>query len=170
MNSRRIGLVLALCVLALAAGAMPVAAQPPTSQLSVETGYYEGRTVTFLRPAATSSDPNQGEFACFALGPDLSGGNRAAPAPPLYVVIAPGATQHSCPDGSLRHDHVLSTAPGAPGYTASWTLVLVLPTDTFVQADMPLTSVAQVQAEVAAGHVTLVDTGVRMIAPVVGGA
>jgi hypothetical protein len=170
MRLRRLFWVLAVGAAALVTGAVPVAAQPPVGQLSVETGYYEGHTVTFLQPSVTSSNPNQGQFACFQLGPDLSGGNRAATAPPLYVIIAPGATQHSCPDGSLRHDHVLSAAPGSPGYTAAWSLVLVLPTDAFVPAEMPFTSVAAVQAAAAAGHVTLVETGVRMIAPVVGGA
>lgn len=170
MNLRRLRFALAAAAAAVVTGAVPAAAQPPLGQLAVETAYFEGQTVHFLQPSVTSSNPNQGEFACFRLGPDLSGGNRAAAAPPLYVILAPGATQHSCPDGSLRHDHVLSTAPGHPGYTGAWTLVLVLPTGAFLAADMPFTSVADVQAAAGAGRVALVDTGVRMIAPVVGGA
>lgn len=170
MTLGRLSVAFAIGIGGFAIAALPAAAQPPSSVLRVETGYYDGGTVTFLQPSATSSNPNQGQFACFALGPDLSGGNRSAAAPPLYVIVAPGATQDSCPDGSLRHDHVLSTVPGAPGYTGAWTLVLVLPTAAFVAADMPFTRVAEVEAEAAAGRVTLVDTGVRMIAPVVGGA
>ena len=37
-------------------------------------------------------------------------------------------------------------------------------------ADMPYTTVAQVQAGVAAGELVLMDTGAQMIAPVIGGA
>lgn len=169
MKLHRVFWVLAVGAVSLVAGAVPVAAQPPAGQLGVETGYYDGHTVTFLQPSATSSNPNQGQFFCFPLGPDLSGGNRAAAAPTLYVILAPGATQHSCPDGSLRHDHVLTTAPGSPGYTGAWSLVLVEPTNTFVPAEMPFTSAAAVQAALAAGQVALVETGVRIIAPVVGG-
>lgn len=144
-----------------------VAAQP-----RVEAGFYNGQVVQFLQPAVFSSDPNGATFACFGLGPNLAKTSRSAPAPILYVILNDFATQDHC-DGNatmLRHDHVLSTAPGHPGYTASWSLMLAVPGPAFEAADMPYTSVAQVLAGVAANELVLVDPGVRMIAPVIGGA
>jgi hypothetical protein len=144
-----------------------VAAQP-----RVEAGFYNGQVVQFLQPAVFSADPNGATFACFGLGPNLANTSRSAPTPKLYVILNDFATQDHC-DGNataLRHDHVLSTAPGHPGYTASWSLILAVPGPAFDPADMPYTSVAQVQAGVAAGELVLVDVGVQMIAPVIGGA
>ena len=134
----------------------------------VERAYFDGETTAFLQPAATSTDPNQGIFACFNLGPDLAENGRAAPSPPLYVILNPYATQDGCPDGSLAHDHVLSTAPGHPGYSGSWTLVPTVPGPNFDPADMPFTSEAAVQAGVDSGKLLLVQTGVEILAPVVG--
>ena len=137
-----------------------------------EAAFFEGATVEFLQPAVFSSDPNQGTLACFGLGPDLSATNRSAPAPILYVVLNDYATQDHC-DGdptAARHDHVLSTAPGHPGYTGSWSLVFAVPGPNFDPGLMPYTSVAAVQAGVAAGQLVLVDTGKQIIAPVIGGA
>jgi len=37
------------------------------------------------------------------------------------------ATQYACPDGSLRHDHLLTFVPGVPGYLPIWNPTLVLP-------------------------------------------
>ncbi len=88
------------------------------------------------------------------------------------MILNDFATQDHC-DGdatALRHDHVLSTAPGHAGYTGSWTLILAVPGPAFDAADMPYTTVAQVQAGVAAGELVLMDTGAQMIAPVIGGA
>ena len=86
------------------------------------------------------------------------------------VILNDAATEDHC-DGDatlLRHDHVLSTAPGHAGYTGSWTLMLAVPGPNFDAAAMPYTSVSEVLAGVAAGELALVDPGVRMIAPVVG--
>jgi hypothetical protein len=141
----------------------------PPGVLEYEPSYYEGNSVTLQIPSATSSNPNQAHFACFALGPDLSRASRSASAPTLYVILAPGATQVACPDGSLRHDHVLSAVPGSRGYTGAWTIVLALPGPAFDLSNMPYTSVSAVEAGVAAGELVLVDTGVRFVAPVVGG-
>ena len=168
-SGRRFLGLLCLAVAGVAAGAVPVEAQRPDGLLRVEQAYFNGAIVTFLQPSVTSSKPNQGQFACFELGPDFSEGNRAAAAPPLYIILAPGVTQDSCPDGSLQHDHVLSTAPGFRGYTGSWSLVLVLPTNTFIPAEIPFTSAAQVAAAAAAGRVVLMETTTRMVAPVIGG-
>jgi hypothetical protein len=135
----------------------------------IEDAYYNGQTVQFIQPAVFSADPNGATFACFGLGPDLTGTSRAAATPTLYVILNDFATQDHC-DGAptaLRHDHVLSTIPGQAGYTASWKLVLAVPGPSFDPSDMPFTSVAEVQAGVAAGELVLVDPGVTMIAPVV---
>ncbi len=138
----------------------------------LEAAWFEGRPVQFIQPAVFSADPNGGTFACFGLGPDLTRTSRSAPTPPLYVILNDFATQDHC-DGdatALRHDHVLSTAPGHRGYTGSWALILAVPGPSFDPADMPFTSVAQVQAGVASGELVLVDSGATMIAPVIGGS
>ena len=160
---------------AIAAGAIATALVAGTAfagQPRVEAAYYNGQVVQFLQPAVFSSDPNGATFACFGLGPNLANTSRSAPAPTLYVILNDYATQDHC-DGdatALRHDHVLSTVPGRAGYTGSWSLVLAVPGPNFDPADMPFTSVAQVQAGVASGELVLADAGVQMIAPVVGGA
>ena len=109
----------------------------------VETGFFDGQIVEFLQPAVFSSKPDGGTFACFGLGPDLSKTSRSAPTPILYVDPQRLRDPDHC-DGdatALRHDHVLSTAPGRAGYTGSWTLVLAVPGPAFDSADMPYTSV-----------------------------
>ena len=155
--------------LALLVGGGSAAALAPPGVLEYEPSYYEGRTVVIQIPSATSANPNQAHFACFALGPDLSTAKRSAGAPALYVILAPGATQVACPDGTLRHDHVLSVVPGSAGYTGAWTIVLAVPGPAFDASNMPYTSVAEVDAAVAAGQLVLVDTGITFVAPVVGG-
>ena len=142
------------------------------AQPRVETAFFDGQIVHFIQPAVFSSKPDGGTFACFGLGPDLAKTSRSAPMPPLYVILNDFATQDHC-DGdatALRHDHVLSTAPGHAGYTGSWMLILAVPGPAFDPADMPYTTLAQVQAGVAAGELVLMDTGAQMIAPVIGGA
>jgi hypothetical protein len=159
-------------VAASAVAAALVAGTAFAAQPRVEAGFYNGQTVRFLQPAVFSADRNGATFACFGLGPNLAKTSRSAPTPKLYVILNDFATQDHC-DGdasALRHDHVLSTAPGHPGYTGSWSLVLAVPGPAFDAADMPYTSVAQVQAGVASGELVLQDVGVQMIAPVIGGA
>jgi hypothetical protein len=156
----------AMLIMAVSLSA-PASAGPRT-----ETGFYEGSIVRFIQPAVFSSDSNQATLGCFGLGPDLAATNRSAPAPILYVILNDDATQDHC-DGdptAARHDHVLSTAPGHPGYTGSWSIVFAVPGPQFDPADMPYTRVAQVLDGVAAGQLVLVDPGVRFIAPVIGGA
>jgi hypothetical protein len=155
--------------LALFLGGGSAAALAPPGVLEYEPSYYEGRTVIIQIPSAASANPNQAHFACFALGPDLSTAKRSAPAPALYVILAPGATQVACPDGTLRHDHVLAAVPGSAGYTGAWTIVLALPGPAFDVSNMPYTRVSAVEAGVAAGELVLVDTGITFVAPVVGG-
>ena len=154
------GAIVAALVAGTAAGGQP----------RVETAFFNGQVVQFLQPAVFSADPNGGTFACFGLGTNLAESSRSAPTPALYVILNDFATQDHC-DGdatALRHDHVLSTAPGQPGYTGSWSLILAVPGPAFDPADMPYTSVAQVQAGVAADKLVLLDAGAQMIAPVIG--
>lgn len=165
----RLSLVLLSSVAALLAGGGSAAALAPPGTLEYEPSYYEGSTVVIQIPSATSANPNQAHFACFALGPDLFTASRSAPAPPLYVILAPGATQVACSDGTLRHDHVLSAVPGSPSYTGVWTIVLAVPGPNFDVAKLPYTSVAALDAGVAAGELVLVQTGILFVAPVVGG-
>lgn len=158
-------LVVALVAASLISGT--ALAGPPR----VERAWFDGNNVEFVQPAVFSAKPNGGTFACFGLGPDLSRTARSANTPILYVILNDAATQDHC-DGdasALRHDHVLSTAPGHQGYTGSWTLVLAVPGAAFDPSDMPYTSVAEVEAGVANGELVLVDTGATMIAPVIGG-
>jgi hypothetical protein len=163
---------IARAVAASAIAAALVAGTAVAGQPRVEAAWYNGQTVQFMQPAVFSSDPNGATFACFGLGPNLANTSRSATTPTLYVILNDFATQDHC-DGdasALRHDHVLSTVPGQPGYTGSWSLVLAVPGPAFDASDMPFTSVAQVQAGVASGELVLQDVGVQMIAPVIGGA
>ena len=147
-------------------------------RLRIEPGWYDGHHVTFLQPSLFSAKPNGGVLGCFGLGPDLAGINR--PTRPLYVIFDQTATQDHC-DGdptAFRHDHVLSVAPGDPGYTGAWTLVLLVEASpgSIDLATSPFTKAQQVTDAIAAG--TLVDvTSVfspdappTMVAPVIGGS
>jgi hypothetical protein len=146
--------------------------------LRVEPGWYGGHRVSFLQPSLFSADTNGGVLACFGLGPDLAGIVR--PSAPLYVIFDDTATQDHC-DGQpavLRHDHVLSVAPGDPGYSGAWTLVLLVeavPGSVDLAAD-PFTSADQVQEALAQGILLDVTSAlapggpVRMVGPVIGGS
>jgi hypothetical protein len=145
--------------------------------LRIESAWYEGRELTFLQPNVFSANPNGGVLACFGLGPDLSAVDR--PTQPLYVIFDDTATQDHC-DGQptvLRHDHILPVAPGDPGYTGAWTLVLLVEATpgSIDLATNPITSAADVQAALTNG--SLIDVTavlapggpVRMVAPVIRG-
>jgi len=146
--------------------------------LRIESAWYEGRELTFLQPNVFSANPNGGVLACFGLGPDLAGITR--PTQPLYVIFDDSATQDHCDGqpGLLRHDHVLSAAPGGRAYTGAWQLVLLIESVPGSRdlANDPITSTAEVQAALDDG--TLLDVtsilapggAVRMVAPVVAGS
>jgi hypothetical protein len=139
---------------------------PPPEQLELEPSYYNGNVYLLAIPSAKSANPNQATFACFNLGPDLTD-QQTGPYGTLYVILAPGATQVACPDGSLQHDHVLSAVPGVEGYVPFWRIILALPGPGFDISIMPVTSVAGVEAAVQAGQLELVDTGIVFNAPVI---
>ena len=157
-------LVIAMCLVALGSSA---AASP--GELVVEPAYYEGQEVGLLVPSGSSHNPNQviGGGGCFPLGPDMSGTGRTKAAT-LYALFVPGATQYGCPDGSRTHDHVIAAAPGDPGYSAAWRVIVAAPGPNFDVEKMPYTSEAQVLAGVAAQELVLNDTGFSFRAPVVG--
>lgn len=134
--------------------------------LRIEQAYYGGQSVTMFQPTLYSADPNGGVLSCFGLGPDFTGTDR--PAPPMYAIFDPTATQDHC-DGYPtlgNHEHVLSAVPGAPGYTGAWTLVILneaTPGSRNLSTD-PYTSVAEVQAAIDAG--ALVDNTPSGLPPI----
>jgi len=171
MNIRRMATV-ATFALAAFAGNANVAGAASGGALRIEPGWYAGHSVSFLQPSVFSAKPNGGTFACFDLGPNLSGITR--PTAPLYVILDSSATQDHC-DGdptSLRHDHILSVAPGDPGYTGAWTLILLAagPGHTLDLANHPITSAAAVRSAIDSGVLVQVPTDgpVQMVAPVIG--
>jgi hypothetical protein len=137
--------------------------------LVMEPAYYQGQEVGLLVPSGNSENPNQviGGGGCFSLGPDMSKTGRAKAAT-LYALFVPGATQYGCPDGSRTHDHVIGVAPGDPGYSAAWHVIVATPGPNFDVSDMPYTSVDEVLTGVTAGELVLSDTGFEFRAPVVG--
>ena len=130
----------------------------------IEPAYYNGDELGLLVPSGSSNSPNQVASACFHLGPQHRGSEATNT---LYALFVPGATQFACPDGSRLHDHVITAAPGDPGYTGAWTVVRVDPGPNFDIANMPYTSEAEVLAGVAAGELVLTETGFSFRAPVV---
>src|SRR3990172_465396 len=142
---------------------------PPGENVELEPSYYNGEVYLLAIPSAKSSNPNQAVFACFNLGPDLTD-QTTGPYGTLYVILAPGATQVACPDGSLRHDHVLSAVPGTAGYVPRWRIILATPGNAFDPAMMPFTSTEAVEVAVASGQLVLTDTGIVFNAPVIGQA
>lgn len=132
-----------------------------------ELAFYQGKVYQWMSPAGSSSDPNQLVRACFDLGPDLND-HPSGPAGRLYALVLPGASQHACPDGSRRHDHVLSAIPGTPGYVPRWHLINVVPGPNFSSNIMPITSEQALLAAAAAGQVDIIQTGVIVLGPVLG--
>ncbi len=135
------------------------------SDTRIDRAYYESNEVTLRIPSALSANPNQFRSGCFDLGP-----NEKWPRPTatFYILLLPGATLASCADGSLLHDHVISTAPGAAGYNAAWRVVRVTPGRYFDIRKMPYTSEGELLAGAAADELILTDTGKSIRAPVVG--
>jgi hypothetical protein len=148
------------------AGLMIAATVASSKDVLIEPAYYNGEEVGLLVPSGSSANPHHVLSGCFRLGPAHQGQEATAP---LYALFVPGATQFGCPDGSRVHDHVITAAPGDPGYTGAWTVVRVTPGPNFDAADMPYISEAEVLAGVAAGELVLTDTGFSFRAPLVAG-
>ena len=117
MHLSRIARAAAVAAMAATLVAGPAAAGGPR----VETGFYNGQVVEFLQPAVFSAKPNGGTFACFGLGPDLVGHvtrrRRRRPCTSSSTTSRRRITATATPR-ALRHDHVLSTVPGAPATRA----------------------------------------------------
>ena len=178
MNQVRYRIAIVAVVVLGAATAVGAAGAGSGGSLRIEPGWYDGHGVSFLQPSLFSAKPNGGVLGCFGLGPDMAGINR--PTSPLYVIFDQTATQDHC-DGdatTFRHDHVLSVAPGDPGYTGAWTLVLLVEASPggIDLATQPFTTAQQVTAAIAAGTLVDVtslfspDAPPTMVAPVIGGS
>ncbi len=140
--------VLAVALLPAAASATHEGTEPEKWP-----AYYDGQVVSVMMgPGGNSANPHQIPHPCFGLGPDFSGTSRAADVPLLYIVMVPGATQMSCPDGSGMHDMVLTAVPGDPGYNPVVQLVVCNPGPNFTAAAMPYTSASAVEAAINAGQ------------------
>ena len=135
-----------------------------------EPVYYEGRVLFAQLAAATSSDPNQLRFLCYNFGHDFNASDQNALASPVYVIIAPGATQHAgCPDGSApTHDHVVGVIPGDGGYTGFYHITAVVALPNFNASRMPIPSVAAMQAAVDAGEMVVLPPLFVIHAPIIG--
>lgn len=168
MLRRILAIVLVAAVFAVLVGNAQ-AGGPPVANVELEPSYYNGDVYLLAIPSAKSANPNQALFACFNLGPNLTD-QTTGPHGILYVVLAPGATQVACEDGSLRHDHVLSAIPGTAGYVPRWRIVLATTGTAFDPSLMPFTSTAAVEAAVASDQLVLTDTGIIFNAPVIGQA
>lgn len=163
----RRGVVAAVSALALVA-APAVALATHGKGPEVFPAYYDGATrFIMMGPSGNSENPNQVPSACFGVGPDFSQTSRSASVPIFYTLFVPGATQMACPNGTSKHDMVLTAVPGDPGYNAAVQAVRCLPGPSFSVADMPYTSAAEVEAGRAAGKLTCSPTRV-LLSPVVG--
>src|SRR2546422_738138 len=151
-------------------GAVPRGRGPAAGGSLLEPVYYEGRVLFAQLAAATSSDPNQLQFLCYNFGHDFNPSDQNELASPVYVIIAPGATQHAgCPDGSApTHDHVVGVIPGDGGYTGFYRITAVVALPNFNASRMPITSVAAMQAAVDAGEMVVLAPLFVIHAPIVG--
>ena len=148
---------------------------PSTSRASAskdkdgESGYYNGRVYSWSFPSGSSNNQNQLIVDCFHLGVDITS-RTPSNVGRLYAVFLDGAHQHSCPDGTILHDHILSSVPGAPEYTTVWDLMEAWPGPNFDPGIMPITSEEALLAAVGAGQVVLIDDQLLLHAVVTGPA
>jgi hypothetical protein len=134
----------------------------------IEHGYINGSLVSWQFPSSYGNNQNELVLPdCFRVGPDLTDHPATGHVGRLYAAFLPGATLHSCPDGSDLHDHILSGGPGSEN-TTLWDLIEAWPTATFDPSIMPITSEAALLAAVAAGQVVLIDDQILLHAVVIG--
>lgn len=169
MSRARVALLAAsVLVLGFTFGTIPAV---PTAIASgdemFEAAFYQGDEVTLLFPSHLSENPNLFTSGCLSIGPIA---HWPDPRAKVYNMFVPGATHGgSCADGSLRHNHVLSTAPGDPLYTGAWHVIRVTAGPNFDISKMPYTSENELLLGVAAGELRLADTGASVRASVVFG-
>jgi hypothetical protein len=129
--------------------------------------YYNDRVVlTLMGPSGNSQNPNQEPSACLGLGPDFRDNTQPADAPFFFTLSAPGANQMYCPDGSRKHDMIVTAVPGDAGYSPIVQMVSCRPGPAFSASDMPYTSEAEVRAGIASGKLAC-TLGLRRLSPVV---
>jgi hypothetical protein len=133
---------------------------------NLEHAYFDGRVVTWQFPSGSSSDQNELVLGCFRAGPDFNT-HANGPRGRLYAVFLEGANQHSCPDGTDVHDHILSAIPGSPNYSTQWELLEVWPGPSFDPGIMPITSEAALLAAEKLGQVVIIDDEIVLHAVVV---
>ena len=108
--------LLAILLTGVALSLLPAIALAGRGDLEVWPAYYEGQALRIMMgPGGNSANPNQPPSRCFHYGPNFAGTKRAADVPIMYAVMAPGATQMSCPDGALMPDMILTAPPGDRG-------------------------------------------------------
>ena len=147
--------LLAILLTGVALSLLPAIALAGRGDLEVWPAYYEGQALRIMMgPGGNSANPNQPPSRCFHYGPNFAGTKRAADVPIMYAVMAPGATQMSCPDGALMHDMILTAAPGDRGYNAVLQPLICMPGPNFTQHKMPYTSAAAVESGIAAGELS----------------
>ena len=140
----------------------------PAAGSLLEPVYYDGRELIAVLAAAASADPNQLRVLCFSFGHDFNPTDQDRLANPVYIIFAPGAHQHSCPDGSFVHDHVVGVAPGDPGYTGFYRITPVFALENFNRGRMPITSVAAMQVAVDAGEMAIAPPLFVIHSPILG--
>lgn len=166
---------------ASAAAALSVASLAATPSYAFHGGpeifpaYYNDTVVSLMMgPGGNSSNPNQvlGGVNCFGLGPNMAETSRRSDVPVMYTLFVPGASQMSCPNGTLRHDMVLTSVPGDPGYQPAVRIVRCVPGPNFADPSIgpafPFTSAAEVEAAIASGKLTCAAPSPVRMAPVVG--
>lgn len=151
--------------------APPAPGPAPGPSYTTERTYYDGQIYLWQFPTQKSKDMQELIIGCWNGG--IAPARSNAPTTvSLYAIHLPGATLHWCPGQPTvgLHDHLLSAIPGSPGYTSHWHLYGVFPGPSFDPANspMPITSIAQLEAAIAAGQVVTRDNGVVLQATVLG--
>lgn len=169
------GLAWAVAVVAIVAVSAPSPSYGLHGEPEIFPAYYNDTVVSLMMgPSGNSANPNQvfGGINCFGLGPNMGETSRRSDVPIMYTLFVPGATQMSCPDGTLRHDMVLTSVPGEPGYQPAVRIVRCTPGrnwgDPAVGPAFPFTSAAEVQAAIASGKLSCSPPSPIRMAPVVG--
>jgi hypothetical protein len=130
--------------------------------------YNDGVVLTLMGPSGNSQNPNQEPSPCLGLGPDFRDNTQPEDAPFFFTLSAPGATQMYCPDGSRKHDMIVTAVPGDAGYSPIVHMVSCRPGPAFVASEMPYTSEAEVRAGIASGKLTC-TLGLLRLSPIVSG-
>lgn len=180
----RILIPLLLAATAALAGCESQPASPTRADLlsstthdgNVELAWFNGQVYHWAFPSQYGNTPKELLIDCNPGDGYFHAGLLLPPTVPangtmkMYAVFLQGATQHSCPDGSFKHDHVLSAVPGTMGYSPQWAIFDVDPGPNFDPAIMPLTSEVAILNAAANGQVIVIDDQIVFHATVLGPA